>query len=145
MWTVTSCVFEDELVVPDTPPTAPPSTDAPEVPSDPRAASERPSASSSRSDVTLPAEYVVQPGDTLRRIASRVGIYWNESLWSGIYRANTDKIANPDWIQPRMVLAIPPLRDELRDGLWDETVPYENPFESPPSEPVPSASETEEP
>jgi nucleoid-associated protein YgaU len=50
--------------------------------------------------------YVVQPGDTLSRIAQYV--YGNGDLWPTIYNANKDKIADPHWIYPNQQLVIPP-------------------------------------
>jgi LysM repeat protein len=85
-------------------------------------------ASPASSRATLPGQYVIQPGDTFRAIAGRAGIYWNETLWSGIYSANRDKISDPDLIRPGTVLVIPPLRGENREGMWEASRYYENPF-----------------
>jgi len=49
--------------------------------------------------------YVVQSGDTLSGIAQFY--YGNGGLWSTIFNANTDKIANPHWIYPNQQLVIP--------------------------------------
>jgi LysM repeat protein len=133
LWALTSCVFEDELVLQDTPP-APAGTeqaavDAAEAAVDTMdAALAESSASSASSSATLPGQYVIQPGDTFRAIAARAGIYWNETLWSGIYSANRDKITDPDLIRPGTVLTIPPLRGETREGMWEASRYYENPF-----------------
>ena len=82
------------------------------------------------SRAALPGQYVIRSGDTFRAIASRPGIYWNETLWQNIYNANRDKIANPDLIFPGTMLLIPPLRDEIREGMWEANRYYENPFAS---------------
>ncbi|MDR1399944.1 MAG: LysM peptidoglycan-binding domain-containing protein [Treponema sp.] len=79
---------------------------------------------------TLPGQYRIQPGDTFRTIAARPGIYWNETLWTNIYNANRDKIANPDLIFSGTMLLIPPLCNEIREGLWEANRHYENPFEA---------------
>jgi nucleoid-associated protein YgaU len=55
----------------------------------------------------LPKEYAVQAGDCLSIIADRNDIYAAASKWPRIYRANLDKIEDPVWIYPSMVLAIP--------------------------------------
>ena len=49
--------------------------------------------------------YTVRLGDTLSGIAAYA--YGNANTWWTIYRANTDKISNPDLIFPGQVLAIP--------------------------------------
>ena len=49
--------------------------------------------------------YIVQPGDTLGRIAQRV--YGEFRLWSIIFEANRDKISNPSLIRVGMELLIP--------------------------------------
>ncbi|MDR1325924.1 MAG: LysM peptidoglycan-binding domain-containing protein [Treponema sp.] len=76
----------------------------------------------------LPGQYMIQPGDTFRAIAARPGIYWNETLWLNIYNANRSKITNPDLILPGTMLLIPPLRDEIREGIWEANQYYENLF-----------------
>ncbi len=55
----------------------------------------------------LPREYTVQPNDCLSIIADRDDIYAAASKWPRIYRANLDKIEDPVWIYPKMVLVIP--------------------------------------
>jgi hypothetical protein len=125
LWTLTSCVFEDELVQ-DTPPVdvdvaveqVEPEIAIPELPPPPAEAAK----------ATLPGQYMVQRGDTLSDIAAHAGIYWSGPLWAGIYNANRDKIANPDLILPGIVLSIPSLRDEIREGMWEAGRDYENPF-----------------
>ena len=49
--------------------------------------------------------YIVQPGDTLGRIAQR--IYGEFRLWTIIFEANRDKISNPGLIRGGMELLIP--------------------------------------
>ncbi len=55
----------------------------------------------------LPREYTVREGDCLSIIADRDDIYSAASKWPRIYRANLDKIEDPVWIYPNMVLTIP--------------------------------------
>ena len=52
-----------------------------------------------------PTKYVVKKGDSLWKIAGKV--YHNPLKWPRIYRANKDKIKNPNRIRPNMVLTIP--------------------------------------
>ena len=54
-----------------------------------------------------PSEYKVQPGDYLAKIAAMRYIYNNAKAWPRIYRANRDKIKNPNLIYPGWVLKIP--------------------------------------
>jgi len=67
----------------------PPSDDGPESPPD-----------------TPDEIYVVQPGDTLGRIAQR--FYGEFGLWTLIFEANRDKISSPNLIRVGMELLIPP-------------------------------------
>lgn len=52
-----------------------------------------------------PTKYVVKKGDSLWKIAGK--IYRNPLKWPKIYRANQDKIKNPNRIYPNQVLTIP--------------------------------------
>jgi len=52
-----------------------------------------------------PTKYVVKKGDSLWKIAGKV--YHNPLRWPRIYRANKDKITNPNKIYPNQVLTIP--------------------------------------
>ncbi len=54
-----------------------------------------------------PSEYTVQKGDYLAKIAAMRYIYNNAKAWPRIYRANRDKIKNPNLIYPGWVLKIP--------------------------------------
>ena len=53
-----------------------------------------------------PQTYVVQPGDTLGRIAQK--FYGQFTLWPLIFEANRDKISDPSLIRVGMELLIPP-------------------------------------
>lgn len=50
--------------------------------------------------------YIVQPGDSLWRIA--VHLYGDGRRWRQIYRANRDEIINPNLIHPGQILFVPP-------------------------------------
>lgn len=52
-----------------------------------------------------PTKYVVKKGDSLWRIAGKV--YHNPLKWTRIYKANKDKIKNPNRIYAGQVLTIP--------------------------------------
>lgn len=55
-------------------------------------------------DMPAAGTYVVKPGDTLSRIAKRsLGSY---GLWGQIYEQNRDKLSNPDFLLPGMVLTV---------------------------------------
>jgi hypothetical protein len=60
-------------------------------------------------DDSEPYDYVVQPGDTLERIAEK----WlgGASEWPHLYQANRSRIKDPNRIQPGLKLVIPPRRD----------------------------------
>ncbi|MBN1937064.1 MAG: LysM peptidoglycan-binding domain-containing protein [Anaerolineae bacterium] len=49
--------------------------------------------------------YVIQPGDTLSKIAQ--AMYGDASRWKEIHQANQDVIANPNVIQVGVTLTIP--------------------------------------
>jgi nucleoid-associated protein YgaU len=59
------------------------------------------------SSAPAPAQntYTVVAGDSLSKIAKK--FYGNANSWKKIYDANTDRIKNPDVIQPGWVLKIP--------------------------------------
>jgi nucleoid-associated protein YgaU len=49
--------------------------------------------------------YTVQPGDTLTKIAqARLGAV---ERWQDIWQLNSDRVANPNLIYPRLVLLMP--------------------------------------
>jgi nucleoid-associated protein YgaU len=81
---------------------------------------------------SLPARYAVRSWagerDCLWNIASRPWVYGDPQQWRTLYEANRSKLpesTNPDLIEPGMVLDIPSIRGEYREGLWDEDKVYE--------------------
>jgi len=59
--------------------------------------------------------YTVVRGDCLWNIAKKKEHYGNGFAWPVIYKANRDKIKNPDLIYPAQVFSIPPLTQEEKD------------------------------
>jgi DNA repair exonuclease SbcCD ATPase subunit len=59
--------------------------------------------------------YSVVKGDCLWNIAKKKEHYGNGFAWPVIYKANRDKIKNPDLIYPAQVFSIPPLTQEEKD------------------------------
>ncbi len=57
-------------------------------------------------------DYTVVKGDCLWNIAKKKDFYGNGFAWPNIYKANRDKIKNPDLIYPKQVFTIPKLTDE---------------------------------
>ena len=81
---------------------------------------------------TLPAQYRIRTWrgerDCLWNIAKDKAIYDNPYLWRKLYEANKNKLPdpnNPDWVEPGIILTIPSLRGEKRDGMYDPAVPDE--------------------
>jgi nucleoid-associated protein YgaU len=80
----------------------------------------------------LPAQYTVRnwatTKDCLWNIAGRPWAYGDPFKWQLIYNANKDKMptaGDPDLIEPGMVLDIPSIKGEPRQGMWDSTKTYQ--------------------
>jgi hypothetical protein len=80
----------------------------------------------------LPAQYTVRPWavskDCFWNIAGRPWAYGDAAQWRLIYNANRTKLPdpnNPDLIHPGMVLDIPSIRGEIRQGMWDPGKTYD--------------------
>ena len=74
----------------------------------------------------LPAQYTVRPWattkDCLWNIAGRPWVFNDPKQWKRLYEANKSRMPkpnNPDLIEPGMVLDIPSIRGETRQGMWD--------------------------
>ena len=79
----------------------------------------------------LPAFYTVRTWasvrDCLWNIAGQSWAYGDPFKWRLIYDANKDKMpeaGNPDLIHPGMVLDIPSIKGEARNGMWDANKKY---------------------
>ncbi|MDR1318405.1 MAG: LysM peptidoglycan-binding domain-containing protein [Treponema sp.] len=79
----------------------------------------------------LPARYTVRAWaiskDCLWNIAGRPWAYGDSTKWRLLYNANRSKMPepdNPDLIHPGMVLDIPSIQGETRQGMWDSGKNY---------------------
>jgi nucleoid-associated protein YgaU len=62
----------------------------------------------------VPEQYTVQKDDTLQKIAKK--FYGSYSKWTRIYDANKDKIRDPNFLKPGVVLVIPALEQKGAPG-----------------------------
>jgi len=81
--------------------------------------------------VPLPARYTIRAWTTFKdclwNIAGRPWVYGNPFQWRVLYNANKSKLPdpnNPNLIEPGMVLDIPSLKGESRQGAWDGSRTY---------------------
>jgi nucleoid-associated protein YgaU len=79
----------------------------------------------------LPGQYTVRPWavskDCFWNIAGRSWVYGDPYKWRLLYNANKAKLPdpnNPDLIEPGIVLDIPSLQGETREGPWDANKTY---------------------
>ena len=79
----------------------------------------------------LPAQYTVRTWanerDALWNIAARPWVFNDPWQWRRLFEANRDIMPerdNPDLILPGMVLNIPSIRGETRQGMWQEGTEY---------------------
>jgi hypothetical protein len=80
----------------------------------------------------LPAQYTVRPWaisrDCFWNIAGRPWVYGDSAQWRLIYNANRAKLPqpdNPDLIHPGLILDIPSIGGEVRQGMWDPGKTYD--------------------
>lgn len=90
------------------------------------------SGDSKLSSGALPATYTVRPWsvskDCLWNIAGQPWAYGNPRLWKTLYNANKSKLPdpnNPDILKPGIVLDIPSIKGEIRQGEWETGKSYE--------------------
>jgi hypothetical protein len=81
----------------------------------------------------LPAQYRVRTWlterDCLWNIAGYPWVYNDPFQWRRLYEANRSKLPdldNPNLVLPEIILDIPSIRGEIREGLWDENGFYES-------------------
>ena len=79
----------------------------------------------------LPAQYTVRSWESVKdclwNIAGRPWVYNDPWQWRRLFDANKAKMpetGNPDLIKPGMVLDIPSIRGEQRQGMWDANSGY---------------------
>jgi hypothetical protein len=79
-----------------------------------------------RGNSTLPKQYTVRTWasvkDCLWNIAGYSWVYGNPWSWRNLYEANKSKLPdpnNPDLIEPGMIIDIPSIRGETRQGMWE--------------------------
>lgn len=70
----------------------------------------------------LPKSWNIQPGECLWIIAGRDEVYADPVKWPRIFRANTDKIDDPEWIFPDTVLVIPRNWPRTHEVALDESL-----------------------
>ncbi|MDR2718933.1 MAG: LysM peptidoglycan-binding domain-containing protein [Treponema sp.] len=82
--------------------------------------------------IPLPATYTVQlwsvSKDCFWNIAGQPWVYGNPRQWRALYNANKSKLPNPDdpnILEPGIVLDIPSIKGELRQGTWESGKTYE--------------------
>jgi len=81
----------------------------------------------------LPKQYTVRTWtaekDCLWNIAGYPWVYGNPHRWKELYEANKSKLPdpnNPNLIEPGIVLDIPSIKGEVRQGMWDSSVTYQS-------------------
>jgi nucleoid-associated protein YgaU len=69
----------------------------------------------------LPKEWTVKKGESLSKISGYTEIYSHPAKWPRIYRANKDRIEDPNLIFPGWILKIPrglPTNHMVMEGEW---------------------------
>lgn len=89
-----------------------------------------------REVVPLPAKWNVQKWEATRdclwNIAGNPAVYGDPFMWEELYKANKKALqqpSNPNLIAPGMVITIPSVKGEYREGFYDPSMKYES-FES---------------
>ncbi len=84
-----------------------------------------------KATVTLPRYYVVvsrsSNSDCYWNIAKMPEVYGNPHLWARLYKANKSKMPdpeNPNLILPGMIIEIPQLNTEIREGTYQAGTTY---------------------
>jgi nucleoid-associated protein YgaU len=63
----------------------------------------------------LPAYHIVQEGETLKSIAKTSPVYYDESYWEYIYKANRNQIRDPKILYPGQQLYLPSKQEILQN------------------------------
>ena len=92
--------------------------------------------SSVREVIPLPAKYVVTTWESAREcfwnIAANPAVYGDPFRWEDLYNANRKALvdpSDPDLVKPGMIVTIPSIQGEFREGTYDPSVKYD-PFKS---------------
>jgi len=79
----------------------------------------------------FPAQYTVRSWSTFKdcfwNIAGRPWVYNDPYKWKILYEMNKTRMPdsnNPDLIEPGMIIDIPSIRGETRQGMWDPNKAY---------------------
>lgn len=68
---------------------------------------------------TMKSSYVVKPGDSLWKIASKKGTMGDPFRWPLLFKANRDQIVDPDFIEARQDLSFKKsyTKEEIEDAV----------------------------
>jgi len=90
-----------------------------------------PAATPVREGRSFPAQYKVRSWkdykDCFWNIAAKPWVFNDPRKWRLLYEANKDRLPNPDnpnLILEGMILIIPSINGEIRDGMWDKDQSY---------------------
>ena len=96
--------------------------------------SQKPKTTTSTSSSVLPKQYTVRTWasvkDCLWNIAGYSWVYGDPEKWRVLYNENKSKLPdpnNPHLIEPGMVIDIPSIKGEKREGMWESGKTYGKP------------------
>ncbi len=86
-----------------------------------------------RKIIPLPAKYVVTTWESAREcfwnIAANPAVYGDPLKWEELYKANRKMLvrpSDPDLVKPGMIVTIPSLQGEYRDGTYSPSIKYDS-------------------
>jgi len=86
-----------------------------------------------REVIPLPAAYVVTTWESAREcfwnIAANPAVYGDPFKWEELYKANKKALvhpSDPDLVKPGMIVTIPSIQGEFREGTYDPSVKYDS-------------------
>jgi nucleoid-associated protein YgaU len=86
-----------------------------------------------RETLPLPSLWKVRPWQSSRdcfwNIAKNSAVYGDPLLWKELYKANKKSLkqpSNPNLLMPGMMITIPSLKGEYREGLFDPAIKYDS-------------------